>query len=114
VPLFLLALMLVRGVPAVLYRGSLGTRRTIAAAFLQATSLPFIVATVAIGQRLHALTPATGAALVAAGLVSVLFFPAIALGLLRGAPGPDLAAAVAHTETGPPEAAPMSGPPSQA
>jgi Kef-type K+ transport system membrane component KefB len=83
VPLFLLALVLVRGVPAVLYRGRLGTRRTVAAAFLQATSLPFIVAAVAIGQELGALSPATGAALIAAGLVSVLFFPAIALALLR-------------------------------
>ena len=84
VPLFLLALILVRGVPAVLYRGRLGMRRTLAAGFLQATSLPFIVAAVAIGQRLGALSPATGAALIAAGLVSVLFFPAIALALLRG------------------------------
>jgi Kef-type K+ transport system membrane component KefB len=83
VPLFLLALVLVRGLPAALYRPTLGTRRTIAAAFLQATSLPFIVASVAIGERLHALAPATGAALIAAGLISVLFFPAVALGLLR-------------------------------
>jgi hypothetical protein len=41
---------------------------------------------VAIGERLGALSPATGAALIAAGLISVLFFPAIALGLLRGRP----------------------------
>jgi Kef-type K+ transport system membrane component KefB len=114
VPLFLLALVLVRGVPAVLYRARLGTRRTIAAAFLQATSLPFIVAAVAIGERLHALMPATGAALVAAGLVSVLFFPAIALGLLRSTPASDLPAAVAPTETGSPAAAPLGSAPSQA
>ena len=105
VPLFLLALLLVRGVPAVLYRTRLGSRQTIAAAFLQATSLPFIVASVAIGERLHALAPATGAALVAAGLVSVLFFPAIALGLLRGAPAQDPPAVVAPTGAGATEAA---------
>jgi hypothetical protein len=44
------------------------------------------VAAVAIGQELGALSPATAAALIAAGLVSVLFFPAIALALLRGQP----------------------------
>jgi hypothetical protein len=41
---------------------------------------------VAIGQELGALSPATAAALIAAGLVSVLFFPAIALALLRSRP----------------------------
>ncbi|GAA2863656.1 cation:proton antiporter [Pseudonocardia halophobica] len=85
VPLFVVALLLVRGLPALLYRRSMGTRQTLAAAFLQATSLPFIVAAVAIGQRLGVLSPATGAALVAAGLVSVLVFPAAALAVLRGA-----------------------------
>jgi Kef-type K+ transport system membrane component KefB len=94
VPLFLLALALVRGLPAALYRPTLGSRRTVAAAFLQATSLPFIVASVAIGERLHALAAATGAALIAAGLISVLFFPAIALGLLRGAASDEPAAGV--------------------
>lgn len=86
VPLFLVALVAVRGLPAVLYRRRLGTRRTVAAGLLQATSLPFIVASVAIGEELGVLSPATGAALVAAGLVSVLVFPAVALAVLRGAP----------------------------
>jgi Kef-type K+ transport system membrane component KefB len=86
VPLFLAALLAARAVPALLYRPRLGTRRTVAAAFLQATSLPFIVAVVQIGQRLGALPPASGAALIAAGLVSVLLFPAIALAVLRGVP----------------------------
>jgi Kef-type K+ transport system membrane component KefB len=83
VPLFLLALVLVRGLPAVLYRRRLGTRNTVAAALLQATSLPFIVASVAIGQELGVLSAASGAALVAAGLVSVLVFPSAALAVLR-------------------------------
>jgi Kef-type K+ transport system membrane component KefB len=85
VPLFLLALVLVRGLPAVLYRRRLGARNTIAAALLQATSLPFVVAAVAIGQELGALSPATGAALIAAGLASVLVFPSAALAVLSGA-----------------------------
>ncbi|GAA5113092.1 hypothetical protein [Pseudonocardia adelaidensis] len=85
-PLFLLALALVRGLPAVLHRGRLGTGRTVAAGLLQATSLPFIVAAVAIRRELGAPSSATAAALIAAGPVSVLCFPAIALALLRGRP----------------------------
>jgi Kef-type K+ transport system membrane component KefB len=86
VPLFLAALLMVRGLPALLYRAELGMRRTMAAGFLQATSLPFIVAGVQVGQRLGALPSASGAALIAAGLASVLLFPAIALALMRSAP----------------------------
>ena len=82
VPLFLAALLMVRGVPALLYRPVVGTRLTVAAALLQATSLPFIVASTQIGMGLGVITRATGAALVAAGLVSVLVFPAVALSLL--------------------------------
>jgi len=83
VPVFLLALMLARGLPAILYRPVVGTRGSIAAALLQATSLPFIVAATAIGMELGMLSPATGAALVVAGLLSVLLFPLSALTLLR-------------------------------
>ena len=50
---------------------------------LQATSLSFIVAASQIGLDLQLITRATGAALVAAGLLSVLIFPLIALTLLR-------------------------------
>ena len=42
-----------------------------------------IVATTQIGLVVHAVTPANAAALVAAGLVSVLVYPAVALRLLR-------------------------------
>jgi Kef-type K+ transport system membrane component KefB len=88
VPVLLLALLAVRGVPALLYRGTLDGRSTLAAALLQATSLPFIVAATQIGVAAGAITPVTAAALVCAGVLSVLIFPAVALGLLRGA-GPD-------------------------
>jgi Kef-type K+ transport system membrane component KefB len=84
IPLFFLALLAVRGLPALLYR--LDARRTVAAALLQATSLPFIVAAAQIGMELGKLSRTNGAALVAAGLLSVLLFPLAALALL-GAPG---------------------------
>ena len=57
VPLFLLALVVVRGVPAALYRRSIGTRAAVAAGLLQATSLPFIVTAVQIGLLLHLIQP---------------------------------------------------------
>jgi Kef-type K+ transport system membrane component KefB len=83
VPIFAAALLLVRGVPALLYRPVVGNRRAVAAALLQATSLPFIVAAVRIGVDLGLVRPGTGAALVAAGLLSVLLFPLVALSLIR-------------------------------
>jgi Kef-type K+ transport system membrane component KefB len=83
VPIFLVALAVARGIPAVLYRGFVGGRRAAIAGLLQATSLPFIVAATAIGQRLHLLTGAQSAALIAAGLLSVLIFPLVGLSLLQ-------------------------------
>ncbi|MFL5586670.1 MAG: cation:proton antiporter [Ktedonobacteraceae bacterium] len=85
VPVFLVALLLVRGVPALLYRPLVGSRRAIVAGLLQATSLSFIVAASQIGMELGLITKATGAALIAAGLLSVLIFPLLALTILRRA-----------------------------
>src|SRR5229473_1378848 len=86
VPVFLLALLLVRGVPALLYRPLVGSRRrVVVAGLLQATSLSFIVAASQIGMELGLITKATGAALIAAGLLSVLIFPLLALTILRRA-----------------------------
>jgi Kef-type K+ transport system membrane component KefB len=81
-PLFVLALLLIRGLPALLYRRRFGTVRTVAAGLLQATSLSFIVVATQIGLTLEIMLPATATALVAAGLVSVVLFPALALGSL--------------------------------
>ena len=49
VPIFLLALLFVRGIPALLYRHVLTKHPTVAAGLLQATSLSFVVAAVQIG-----------------------------------------------------------------
>lgn len=59
-----------------------GLRKTAVAALLQSTSLPFIVAATAIGIDLGAIEPGTAAAFIAAGLLSVVIFPATALALL--------------------------------
>ena len=102
VPIFLAALVVVRGLPALLYRGLVGGRRTAVAALFQATSLPFIVAATAIGMELGLIDAAAGAALIAAGLLSVLLFPVAGLALLRGG---EPAAAEAEP-TSPPAPAP--------
>jgi Kef-type K+ transport system membrane component KefB len=82
VPVFLVALLVVRGVPAVLYRRSLGRAGAVAAGLLQATSLPFLVTAAQIGTVTGRLSDVDAAALVCAGLLSVLVFPAAALGVL--------------------------------
>lgn len=86
VPIFLAALIAVRGLPALAYRSVLDGRRTAIAGLLQATSLPFIVAATAIGLELGLIDPATSAALIGAGLLSVLLFPLCGLVLLRRIP----------------------------
>jgi Kef-type K+ transport system membrane component KefB len=84
VPVFLAVLLVVRGLPAlVLYRGVVSDRQAVVAGLFQATSLPFIVAGTAIGLELGLIDAAGSAALVASGLLSVVIFPALGLGLLR-------------------------------
>jgi Kef-type K+ transport system membrane component KefB len=83
VPLFLAAILLARGLPAVVYVRLLGRARSVIAGVLQATSLPFIVAATQIGLQLGVVSRASAAALVAAGLLSVVICPALGLVLLR-------------------------------
>jgi len=84
VPIFLVALLAVRGLPALIYTRVLDTRRTVVAGVLQATSLPFIVAASTIGVELGLVDAAESAALIGAGLLSVLLFPLAGLVALRG------------------------------
>jgi len=82
VPLFLVALLVVRGLPALLYKRVTDTRHTAAAGLLQATTLTFVIVATAIGRETGKLSPTTAAALVAAGLLSAALFPAAAEPLL--------------------------------
>ena len=77
--LFFGALLFVRGVPAVIYRRRFGSRRSYVAGLMQATSLTFIVVAADLGRQLHKIDAPTQAALIAAGLLTVLLFPALAL-----------------------------------
>ena len=87
IALFAGLLLLVRGLPAVVYRRHLSRGGTAAVGLMQATNLSFLVVAVAVGQRLELITPLTGSALVLAGLVSAIAFPAIAHALLAAETG---------------------------
>jgi Kef-type K+ transport system membrane component KefB len=101
VPVLLAALLAVRGIPAILYRRAVGSDGVVTSALLQATSLPFIVTATQIGVSIDAVTPATAAALVAAGLVSTVAFPSIALARLERSPAavtPPPSTSLSHRE----------------
>ena len=83
--LVLLALLLVvRGLPSLLiYRHDLERRQRLEMTFITATSLPLLIALADIGEQDGVMLPATAAALVGAGVLSVLVFPLAAVGLHR-------------------------------
>jgi Kef-type K+ transport system membrane component KefB len=83
VPVLAVALLVVRGGPALLLRRHHDGRSVVAAGLLQATSLPFLVTAGQIGVATGTLSSTTAAALVCAGLLSVIAYPALALALLR-------------------------------
>ncbi len=85
VPVFLAALLVARAVPALLYTSLAQDRgQVVAAGLLQATSLSIPVVAGAIGVELGLIRPANYVALVAAGLLSVVLFPLLALPRLGG------------------------------
>jgi Kef-type K+ transport system membrane component KefB len=83
VPLFLLAIYVARGLPALVYVRLLGPAQSVIAGVLQSTSLPFVVAATQIGLGLGVVSRASAAGLVAAGLLSVAISPTLGLILLR-------------------------------
>jgi Kef-type K+ transport system membrane component KefB len=107
--IFFVLLLIVRGLPSlVIYRHTLARRQRIEMTFITATSLPLLIALADIGQQDGVMLPATSAALVGAGVLSVLVYPQIAAGLHRSAPltPPDAgttAAEAAVTISAPPE-----------
>jgi Kef-type K+ transport system membrane component KefB len=84
VPVFLAALLVVRGLPSMLSAPPGSSRTDLAAtALFGATGLPIIVAVTAIGVDTGDITSGTAAALVGAGMLSVLLFPLIALAIRK-------------------------------
>jgi Kef-type K+ transport system membrane component KefB len=106
VPVFLISLLIVRGVPAVLYARAVGRTRALAAGFLQATSLTFIVVATVIGVETGHMVPSTATALVIAGLLSVVIYPPVALRILPAGTG----GAAPRPEPAAPDPAPSQDP----
>jgi Kef-type K+ transport system membrane component KefB len=80
----LAALLIVRGLPSlVVYRNDLKPRERVEMTFITATSLPLLIALAEIGEQDGVMLPATAAALVGAGVLSVLIYPLIAVGLYK-------------------------------
>ena len=86
IPLLLLLLLVVRGAPALLLYGrELSAREQGLLALFSATTLPLIVVITELGKATGHMQPANAAALVGAGILSVLVFPLIALTLRKRA-----------------------------
>ncbi len=95
---FLALLLLVRGLPSLLiYRGVLPLTQRVEMIFITATTMPLLIALAEIGLRDGTMLPANAAALVGAGVLSVLIFPSAAAALHKRAR--PAAAASAEQET---------------
>ena len=98
--LFFLMLLIVRGLPSLLvYRRALPARQRVEMTFITATTLPLLIALAEIGRQDGVMLPATAAALVGAGVLSVLLFPLIAVTLHRSAPLTPADAGITVAET---------------
>jgi Kef-type K+ transport system membrane component KefB len=82
--IFVGLLVVVRGLPSLLvYARVLPFRQRLEMTFITATTLPLLIALAEIGLRDGVMLPSNAAALVGAGVVSVVLFPAIAAALHR-------------------------------
>jgi Kef-type K+ transport system membrane component KefB len=83
VPMFTLIFLFTRSLPTwAFFRGVLTKVEARSLAVLSATGLPIIVVITSLGVSEHRMKPQNAAALVAAGMLSVLIYPLIGLGLL--------------------------------
>jgi Kef-type K+ transport system membrane component KefB len=83
---FAVLLLVVRGLPSLLiYARVLPLRERVEMTFITATTMPLLIALAAIGLSDGVMLPSNAAALVGAGVVSVLVYPAIATMLRRSA-----------------------------
>ena len=86
---FFVLFLVVRGLPALLfYRRDLPMRGRVQMMLLTATALPLLVALAKIGLQSGTMLPENAAALVGAGVLSVIVFPAVAVSLSRSGARP--------------------------
>ena len=85
IPVYFLGMLIVRGAPIMyVYRHELPRRQRSALALMGATGLPLIVVIATIGESDGRVTSQTAAALITAGMMTVLLLPALAVRVLRG------------------------------
>lgn len=83
IPLFFALLLVVRGLPVlVIYRSALARTQRVSLGLMAATGLPLMVVITTIGVADGYISRETAAALVAAGMLSVLLLPNLALRIL--------------------------------
>lgn len=91
VPVYALIMLAARGLPALLlYRSDLSSRQRVALALHSATQLSLVVAITGIAVKNGQMPGGQGAALVGAGILTMLLFPALARSVLRQAAEPEL------------------------
>ena len=79
---FFVLLLVIRGLPALfVYRRALPMTQRLQMMFITATALPLLVALAEIGLRNGTMLPENAAALVGAGVLSVIVYPAIAVAI---------------------------------
>jgi Kef-type K+ transport system membrane component KefB len=79
---FVVLMLVVRGLPSLLvYRSVLSRRQRVEMTFITATSLPLLVALAEIGLHDGVMLPSNAAAIVGAGVLSVMIFPLAAISL---------------------------------
>jgi Kef-type K+ transport system membrane component KefB len=77
-------LLVVRGLPSLfVYARAMAFRQRVELTFITATTMPLLIALAEIGLRDGVMLPSNAAALVGAGVISVLVFPAVAAALHR-------------------------------
>jgi Kef-type K+ transport system membrane component KefB len=89
VPVFLVLFLVVRGLPVLLYRRLLDSRDQLSLAFYSAAALPLVVAITEVGVSSGEITHEMAAALVGAGMISLLVYPQVAMNLRAGRTIPD-------------------------
>ncbi|MGH3694892.1 MAG: cation:proton antiporter [Pseudonocardiaceae bacterium] len=89
VPVLLVAMVVTRALPTLLFSRMLTNRELLASGLLLCTKLTFVVAVVQVADAAGQITPATASALITAAVITVVAFPTATAWTLRRKPDPD-------------------------
>lgn len=89
VPVLLVAMIVTRALPTLLFGRMLTKREVLASGLLLSTKLTFVVAVVQVASTAGQVTPATASALITAAIITVVVLPTVATWTLRHRPDPD-------------------------